>query len=267
MKIKNEPRDHYSVSQLTTYLRCPLSYYYQYDLGISWKTTPSAVAFGKTMHDAIAQVNRSLMDIPMSQDDAEDVFTQLWSHTVATDDSIGWKRTDEAGKLLTKGVGLIRLYVEEYKDARPVAVELPWRLPILDPASGLFIESRDAVGIIDALFQSAEGGHNLVEVKTSSRSLSCGDAENNLQLTLYSYAHNMLYGEKESDISLVVLVKTQEPKLQLLHTKRCAADYTRLISLMEKVIMCIDKGIYYPNPEPRICCTCSYKEECKDWPK
>jgi putative RecB family exonuclease len=62
MRIPNEEKPHFSISQLNCYLQCPLQYYFQYELGIAWEKTPSAVVFGSTVHTAIEAINKGLMD-------------------------------------------------------------------------------------------------------------------------------------------------------------------------------------------------------------
>ena len=263
MNIQNEQRPHISYSQLATYLTCPLQYKFNYVDGRPWKYTPAPIVFGKAIHEAVAVYNRSLMaGSPLTLDDAVESFSTVWGSSIERE-NIDWGKPDDPVTLLKKGEALIRLYHGEYSDARPVEVELPWRLPLIDPLLGKLIPSRDGVGVIDAIFNG--DSHRLVEIKTSSRNLSTNDVETNLQLSLYSYAHYMLYGTIEEAINVIVLVKTQEPKIQVLETKREPADYTRLIRLMESVIQCIDDARFYPSPSQFACGGCQYRTECKGW--
>ena len=62
MRIINEERPHFSISQLTSYLQCPLRYYFEYVQGLPWPCVPSAVVYGASIHSAIEAINRSLMN-------------------------------------------------------------------------------------------------------------------------------------------------------------------------------------------------------------
>lgn len=266
MKIQNEPRAHFSISQLTTYLQCPLQYYFQYELGLAWKSTPSAVAFGSSIHNAVEYLHRYSMDgSSVTLDEVTRAFNLDWAANIEQN-KIRWRRAEEPAELLTKGQQLMELYYDQFKDTKPTAVELEFRLPLLDPATGLFIEARDVVGKIDVITNGGDG-NSIVEVKTSGRSPSQMEVDHNLQLTLYSWAFRMLYGVPEQKILVVALVKTKTPKIEVVETHRAESDYTKLISLIEQVIKCIDQKVYYPNPVGGYGCGgCQYRSECDQWP-
>lgn len=262
MRIINEERPHISYSQLSTYLQCPLQYYFQYVQCIPWNYTPSAVVFGSSIHNAVEYYHRSLMNgHTASLDDVVGKFTSDWGSQIEAN-SIKWRKPEEPAELLTKGIELMELYHNEYGELAPEAVELEFRLPILDTTTGLFIESHDVVGKIDAII----GDGNIMEIKTASRASNQAEIDNNLQLTLYSWAYRMLYGAKEDKVSVVNLIKTKEPRVEVVQTKRNANDYIRLIMLLDRVITCIQNEMFYPNPIGGYgCSNCQYRTECADW--
>jgi len=57
---------------------------------------------------------------------------------------------------------LINLYYDEMGKERPTEVELPFRLPIIDPSTGLFVQNRDIVGKMDAILAD----DTIMEIKT-----------------------------------------------------------------------------------------------------
>jgi CRISPR/Cas system-associated exonuclease Cas4 (RecB family) len=260
MRILNEERPHISISQLTTYLQCPRQYFYQYVQAIPWKTIPAAVAFGDVAHRAIEAINRSLMDgNVIDKNEAISTFTEGWSSKVDTE-PIVWKTPDENGDLVVKGRELISIYYDSFSTNKVRDVELEFRLPILDPATGLFIESHDVVGKIDAI---SEVG-TIIEIKTSSKTPAQIDIDTNLQLTLYSYAYRMLYGQPEDKLMVISLIKTKEAQIACLNTTRTEASYTRLFKLIENVLKSIDSGLFYTNPlNIWGCKSCQYLAECE----
>ena len=143
MKIANEEKPHFSISQLNCYLQCPLQYYFQYELGIAWEKTPSAVVFGSTVHTAVEAINRGLMeDKPLKNIEAENAFLDSWKDNLK-ENQIAWK--EDPSELFEKGKVLIQLYYDKMRKEKPTEVELPFRLPLVDPSTGLFIEKRDVV--------------------------------------------------------------------------------------------------------------------------
>jgi putative RecB family exonuclease len=258
MRITNEERPHFSVSQLTCYLQCPLQYYFQYELGIAWEKTPSAVVFGGCVHDAVEAVNRGLMeDNPLKNIEAEDVFLNSWKMNLK-DNQIAWK--EDPSELFEKGKVLIQLYYDQIRNEKPTDVELPFRLPLIDPSTGLFIETRDVVGKIDAIFTD----DTIIEIKTSGKSPVQQEIDSNLQVTLYSWAYRILFGVPEKAIKVISLVKTKEPKIVITETQRTVRDHSWLIATITQVIRAIDQKLFYPNPIGGFgCFNCQYQEHCK----
>lgn len=261
MRILNEERPHISISQLTTYLQCPRQYYYQYVKAIPWATTPPAVAFGDVIHRVIEAINRSLMNgHSLCRDEAISIFNNGWMEKVGSE-NMDWKKSDESADLLAKGMELIGIYHDTFKDNRARDVELEFRLPIIDLATGFLIESHDVVGKIDAI---SDGG-TILEIKTSSKTLSQLDIDNNLQLTLYSWAYRMLYGMPEEAIKVISLIKTKESQVQVIKTSRGEGSYTRLFKLIDNVIRAIDSRFFYTNPlNIWGCRSCQYLTECSN---
>ena len=264
MKIQNEARPHFSNSQLTTYLNCPMAYYLQYEIGIPWKQTPSAVAFGACIHRAIEIMSVCLQQgREPTQDDVVGTFNRDWADKIESE-NIVWRKPEEPAQLLIKGQDLLELYYKRFHERGYTAVELGFRLPILDPQTGLFVESHDLVGKFDAI----EDGGTLVEIKTASRMPNKTQVHSDLQITLYSWAYRLLYGKPEDKILAVYLIKTKEPKIEVIETHRGEEDHTKLICLIEQVIRAIDQRLFYPNPVGGFGCGyCNYTLECKEqWP-
>ena len=263
MQLRNECRPHFSISQLTDYLNCPFAYYLRHVAGLSWKSTPPAVAFGGTIHRTIEYMHKCQMHGSVDRDDVLTAFHHDWAANI-DGNNISWRKPDESAELQAKGQALVELYYDKFHSHRYSEVELGFRLPILDPSTGLFVSSRDMVGRIDAI----DGGNSLVEVKTTSRKPSQTQVDSGLQITLYSWAYRMLYGVPEDRIIVVNLVKTKEPRIVVLETQREEEDYTKLIGLVDQVLRAIDSHLFYPNPIGGYGCgSCNYRDECSDqWP-
>lgn len=260
MRILNEERPHISISQLTTYLQCPRQYYFQYIKAIPWAMTPAAVVFGSVIHEAIEVINRSIMNgNVIDREESVSIFNKAWLAKVESE-TIQWKSAEDSADLLVKGIELVGIYHDGFNANKVRDVELEFRLPILDTATGLFIESHDVVGKIDAISDAGD----IIEIKTASKTPSQLDIDNNLQLTLYSYAYRMLYGQPEDKLMVISLIKTKEAQVVTLKTTRTEANYTRLFKLIESVLKAIDNGLFYTNPlNIWGCKSCQFLEECE----
>jgi CRISPR/Cas system-associated exonuclease Cas4 (RecB family) len=242
-----------------SYLQCPLQYYFQYELGIAWEKTPSAVVFGGCIHDAVEAINRGMMNgKPLTDAESVEAFVNSWNTNIK-DNEIAWK--EDPSELLVKGQSLVQLYYDQMKEEKPTDVEFPFRLPIIDPKTGLFIEQKDLVGKIDAIFTD----NTIVEIKTSGKSPVQQEIDSNLQVTLYSWAYRMLFGVPEKAIKVISLVKTKEPKMVITETQRTIRDHSWLIATITQVIRAIDQKLFYPNPIGGFgCFNCQYQAHCKE---
>jgi len=257
VKIVEEIRPHFSATQLETYLACPFKYYLMYEERLAWEKVPSGVAFGSAVHRAIERFNRALIDGRMDEESAMSLFESEWA-SEAKREEIEYKRTDEREELMDKGKRLVQLYSQEFAGMKPQAVERVFRLPILDVSTGLFEPSRDILGAIDLI-----ADNEVIEVKTSAKSVNQREADTSLQLTLYSWAYRMVYGREEKALKTVALVKTTKPIVQVIETRRTAEDYTMLIELMSQVVRAVKLGVFYRNPNTRYGCDgCVYRTAC-----
>jgi putative RecB family exonuclease len=258
MRIPNENKPHFSASQLMCYLQCPLQYHFQYELGISWEKTPSAVLFGGAVHKGIEKANRLLMDGGIDIRVVKAEYATAWKDTTSAEE-IAWK--EDPSELYQKGGELLDLYCLEMASQKPTEVELPFRLPIVDPQTGLFISQRDLVGKIDAIFTD----DTIIEIKTTGRSPVQQEVDQNLQITLYSWAYRMLYGKPEKVIKVVNLVKTKDPKISVVETQRTERDHSWLLGTTFQVLRAIDQKLFYPNPIGGFgCFNCQYQQHCKE---
>jgi len=258
MRITDEEKPHFSASQLICYLQCPLQYYLQYELGVVWEKTPSAVMFGSAVHKGVEKANRLLMNSGIDANAVKMEYATAWKEE-QKDEEIAWK--EDPTELYQKGADLLTLYCLEMAYEKPTEVELGFRLPIVDTATGLYIPSRDFVGKIDAIFTDS----TIVEIKTTGRSPVQQEIDQNIQLTLYSWAYRMLFGRPEKTIKVINLVKTKEPKIAVVETQRTERQHSWLIASVFQVIRAIESKLFYPNPIGGFgCFNCQYQKHCQE---
>lgn len=248
--------DHFSITQLTTYLNCPASYRHSYIENLPWEFQSSDLVFGNICHQVIADFHQKQKNSSMTQDELVADFEKRWDKAVSSTENLRFRNCDEQ-QLLSRGRRLMEIYYQMFNQVVADDIELFFELPMLDLATGQYTEQA-IQGRIDLVSEET-----VYELKTSSRAYNQEQADESLQLTFYSWAYQYLYGKPAQKLKLVALVKTQAPKIQVLETKREMADYTRLYHLMTGVIEAIEKEIFYPNPMSVYGCqNCQFQSAC-----
>ena len=251
-----EPRT-FSISQIQTYLGCPLKYRFQYIDKIPRPWRASALAFGSSVHAAVEWFHKERLagrSPEVSQVlkvfDA-DWYAQNLEPLVFSD----WESKDS---LAEKGRAMLQLYVESADSTMPMAVEQPFELDLADPETGEVLDVR-LRGIIDLV----EEGETLVELKTAARTLEQGGLERHLQLSTYALVFFLLRGTIPK-LRLDMLLKTTKPRLERHPTSRSVEDLGWTARLIEQVALSIVTEHFYPSPSWR-CCECEYFAHCQRW--
>lgn len=126
---------------------------------------------------------------------------------------------------------------EQAPDYQPVAesVEQRMRIPLPD-------ETHDLLGIVDLIDEDDK----VVDFKTAARRKSQQDADESLQLTFYSLAHELRQSKKPSEVRLDVLVKNKKIARQVVSSTRDANDYTALSHRVNAVLKMKELGLFMP---------------------
>lgn len=255
----NEDRQHLSYSQLSAMLSCPYKYYLQYVEKRGWDFVPSAVSFGSAIHQSIQKFHRDLMNggIKGKSQYSEAFRTQFSEEAEET--NVVFKDNDEFDSFVERGEALMNQYVDTFSDLKPSEVEMEFRLPLVNTYTG-DLHTKDVVGKIDLITDD----DRVLEFKTGASSMPNSAVDENLQLILYGWAFKMLFGEKPKKLVLVNLVKTKQPKIQILDTEINPEKERKLLHLMFAVNDAIEKAAFYPNPRGGFGCqNCSYYLSCQ----
>lgn len=243
---------HLSVTQLKTYMRCPLQYFFRYTCGM--RTPPTGgLALGRAVHQAIADNYRQKIetakDLPFEQ--VADAFSDHWQREAGYTE---FEPGEKPGELKDQGVALLRTYQEQVApNVQPAEVEREFL--VQTDASELPLN-----GYIDLIDDQG----CIVDHKTAKRSFPQDAAERDIQLTAYATAYRALQGEPEKGVRLDVMVKNKKPKVQQLEGTRTQADIDRFLRIVEQVDRGIQTGVHYPN-EGYSCGICGYRDVCGEW--
>lgn len=252
-----EERRHFSLSQIQTYLGCPLKYRFQYVDKIPRPWRVAAMAFGSSVHSAVEWFHKERLARRTAElTDVLQVFDADWY--AQNLEPLVFSERESKDALAEKGRAMLQLYVEQQGDSRPVAIEQPFELELADPETG---ECLDVFlrGIVDLV----EEDDTLVDLKTAGRTLEHGGLERHLQLSTYALVFYLLRGSIPK-LRLDMLLKTAKPRLERHPTTRNLQDLRWTAYLIQQVALAIKTEHFFPNPSWR-CTECEYFAHCQQW--
>lgn len=254
------PPDHVSPSQITLYLSCSLKYRFQYIDRLPRLTAPANLVFGGAVHAALEWLHKERKkgrQPPL--DEILRVFEGDWNAQILGASVLFGENGDGAETLVRKGKELLSQFFHQY--ACPVKeAELHFQLPLVNPRTGEVLDVP-LRGVIDLV----EDGDVLDEFKTSQKSWSAADLPDNVQLTAYAYAYQMLFGRPPKKLRIINLVRTKCPKIEPLETERSEADTVRLFHLGREVLRGVTGQVFIPNRGSWMCKDCEYETDCREW--
>jgi RecB family exonuclease len=248
-------------TQLATYLRCPLQYYFAYVLELPRRTVPSGQALGAAVHAALAAYHRSIKDgKPRDADAVKRGFLDAWQERQAGE-VIQYAADEHEADLLEQGSALLMAYLAEPPPEHILAVEETMTAPVANSRGDIL--ATPLVTVVDLLTWDG-AGTTITDYKTAGRSLAAAEAALSRQATCYVHNVSLLYGTPVS-FRFTVLVKTQTPRIQHLAAHRTEADLGRLGDLIQTVERAVEAAIFYPVETPRNCAGCPFRKPCREW--
>jgi putative RecB family exonuclease len=260
---------HVSHSQIFTYLNCSLKYYFAYVEGRIPERRPEALLLGSALHAGIGRYYWGLRKIgepePLSllQDLVEDHL--IWD-IGDSEIPVAYKEGSDKESLLADSRRLVETFYRNIEPMEVVSVEQPLSAPLYDEDGNP--SDMKLIGIVDCIQRDDKGKLIIIDHKTAARGYSTDKIEQDLQMTVYSYlvcANKLVPAKSDTAHRFDVLVKLKkEPRLDLYHTTRTAADRRRLAKTINRVLKGIESGVFFPNPG-WMCADCQHASVCVNW--
>jgi putative RecB family exonuclease len=251
--------DAISVSQINLYLTCSLKYRFQYIDRLPRLVLSAGLVFGGAMHKALEWLHkerRNGRNPPL--DEVLRVFEADW-HAQLHDAEVVFPDDDSKEKLVHKGKELLSQYY--HRPPKPVRdAEVYFQLPLVNPSTGeaLDIPLRGVIDLVNA-------DDTIDEFKTAAKRFALDALPDNIQLTAYSYAFELLYGHPPRDLRLITFLRTKNPDIDVQVTGRDKADYERLFNLGKEVLKAVRAGVFIPSRGCWLCKDCEYDPDCREW--
>jgi len=251
-------RKHLSASQMEMFAKCPESWRRRY---LEREIIPPKLAMlkGSAVHSGAEHNFRQKIETHEDLPTTDIIDAAVASYEAKLKHDGYQLQKDENEESVGKTKDLVALMaaghaMQQAPDYQPVEVERQFRLEL--PSI-----SHDLVGVIDLVTDKGE----VVDFKTSGRSMSPADAEASTQLTVYAASVNP---EGESTVKLDVLLEptTRNPvRRQLIEAKRDKSDLPILAKRVAIVSKTIDAGLFPPAAVGSWWCSeswCGYWSTC-----
>ena len=227
-----------SYSQADMYLRCPRQYYFRY---IQGKKTPPAVALveGTSHHASMEEDNleKKHKGKALSAANLTEIFEVTLDEEMekASRDceelkiSFDWEGENKE-RLLQRAKILHLDYAGKWSAKfDPVGVEDTFSREVRGMGTDPFL----SFGVTDLTTKTG-----LWDYKTAGKAKSQGDVDNNLQLSLYSWARGM------KSVGFITFVKTQNPYVQVIESKRTPGQWMWSVQVLAGAVDGIRRGSF-----------------------
>ena len=258
---------HFSYSQLSTFIICPMKYAHQYVWGTPPETKPVALPFGKAIHKAAEAYYRTLKDTGeiITVDQLIATFEMVFDNDIKSAEvELTLKDGETIAGLREQGIELVKLFHKEIRPQKIAGVEVPFSVSVPDILNGGGDLGIKLVGYYDLVERDDQGTYLIAELKTSAQRFSSLRLQYDLQATVYSYAMSRMRLATSENSCLIrydVLLKTKKPAFEHYFVTRTEADHKRLVHLINMVLKAIENRIFYRNSDWP-CADCQFKKAC-----
>jgi len=247
---------HLTLSQIKTYLNCPDKYMYIYKLGLDTKQLDTRDHFSESIYKTIYHYFYSLLDGKMlTESEMRAKFNELWFKP-NDDYHFLFSATDSETKMAVRAANIFNIFhrQEKYNPGKPLEINREINTHIGDHLITLHID----------LAREIESEHGtkvqLINFRVSNRAPEAFYLEDDLHMSLSSYAYRTINFKKEDEL-IYYLLDNGKQELSF----RGEGNYQRMKRLINKVAFGIENNVFYPRVSYG-CRTCPFQEICKRWP-
>ena len=248
-------RPHWSYSAFSTYLTCPMKYYFRYVAQAEVERTSACLPFGRAFHAVLSE--RALKGPSFTKEDALENFAVFFKGETEVSENLIYKPDETFDSCLQKGFDMLAVAFESWSDdytVKAVAESFKVEVPGLH---------KPLIGEFDLVM--ADGGDEAVcDWKTASSKWPASKADHDLQATAFCYAYKAIHGRSPL-FRFDVYTKAKQPTLNQYYTVRTQDELDRFAYLASKIERSVEAGIFYPNESCMNCAECPYRERCKKW--
>lgn len=195
-------------SRVQTWKSCPRKHYFAYELGVRPAYQANPLRQGSAFHIGLEFLKAGC---------DEDKAIKVVLNSYADQECPPWMEADEFAVEIETTVALVRGWARRWGDDRIceyVAVELPFDLPIVNPATGHETPTFRSGGKIDGIARLPDGRLALVEHKTCGESIDLNsDYWRRLQMDSQISRYFLAARELGHDVQTTVYDVTRKPAI------------------------------------------------------
>ena len=249
-----------------------MKYKYQYLKQWPVERLSSALVFGKHIHSVLEVYYREVKQ--HNQAPALPRLLELFKEGISQSvrnssvPIIFKKEAQDLDSLIAMGHGLITAFYEHVDLTGMEVVDTELAL-----SAQLYSEHGEILdikifGIIDLLLKDSAGNLIVVDHKTAKVKKSQSSANEDLQMTVYSYllaANRYIFPKADVLCRFDVLRKLKTPKFEQCHTSRGPDQRRQFVKLAAAVLKGIESRVFLPC-KSWLCSDCQYADACrKEW--
>jgi hypothetical protein len=251
-----------TLQQIHDYLNCPTLFDFNNEKKLSMEESDS-MKYKRAIHKTISYLYFNAMGgfIPSAKQ-MKDKWATIWEDTKNEQPSLTdillkertYHERRTIDKRITQGFEMIHNFYHYNKDKHgiPIAVDHEFRVPIAGvTVTGKFELIRETIDKA-----SPNRFIEIVDFKTGSEATDMFLVNNDLNLTVMSYAFRNLFQAKEDRLTYNYLKTGKE-----IYTSRTEKHYDRMKAIVEGVAEGIANKRFYPR-QTFMCKSCSFKDVC-----
>lgn len=246
---------HWSYSAFSTYLTCPMKYYFRYVAQAEVERTSVCLPFGRAFHAVLSE--RAWKGSAFKLEDAHENFAVFFKGETEVSENLIYKQDETFDSCLQKGFDMLKVALENWTDdfsVKAVAESFKVEVPGL---------KKPLIGEFDLVVTDG-GDEAICDWKTASSKWPASKADHDLQATAFCYAYKAVHGRSPL-FRFDVYTKAKQPTLNQYYTVRTQDQLDRFAFLADRIEKAVNAGHFYPNESCMNCAECPYRERCKKW--
>ncbi len=258
-------RPYLSPSSISTYLRCPLRFRFQYVERLEPDFTASSLVFGVGIHAAVEHHFRKLFadDRAATVEELVSVFEQALA--TEANQEIRFGRSETADTLRDLAARMLAAFVSSGYSKPQGAL-----IGVEEGLAGTLIDGVPTIhGRADLIGLDATGVLRVTDVKTARNAWTENTIrESTLQQVIYAellrpWAEAL--GADDVQAEWLVLRKTKTPAIDRHQLIIDDAQVRQVTNTIRQVWRAIRACNFYPVPSPMNCGGCPFRNACNEW--
>jgi RecB family exonuclease len=240
-----------SPSKITTYLACPVKYYWTYvnPKGKWYVRSKSVFSFGLSLHEVLQRFHDTGDRGVTTTEEAVAALEESWIEA-------GYGSQDEMMQSLAEGKAIVEAHVEralrEPTTANTIAVEKLVRREL-----GFF----DLIGRIDRIDEHPDGRIEIIDYKSGRESVSVEDIRNDLAMGCYQLILQGEYPDREISATIIALRSGQRASYSMVAAE--LSEFRFLIEQIGQEVLGREWEEFTPVAKERICGHCDFLNLCR----